>query len=133
MLTFMLDTNIAIHVIKQRPIVALNKFNQYAARICVSSITVAELYFGAENSQNMAKNLAQVDDFLSRLVILDYDSQAASHYGNIYADLTKKGNIISENDMHIAGHARSRGLILVTNNLREFERIEGLRLDNWVS
>lgn len=133
MLTFMLDTNIAIHVIKQRPIAALNKFNQYAARICVSSITVAELYFGAENSQNMAKNLVQVDDFLSRLVILDYDSQAASHYGNIYADLTKRGNVISENDMHIAGHARSRGLILVTNNLREFERVEGLRLDNWVS
>lgn len=133
MLTFMLDTNIAIHVIKQRPIAALNKFNQYAARICVSSITLAELYFGAENSQNMAKNLVQVDDFLSRLVILDYDSQAASHYGNIYADLTKKGNVISENDMHIAGHARSRGLILVTNNLREFERVEGLRLDNWVS
>ena len=133
MLTFMLDTNIAIHVIKQRPIAALNKFNQYAARICVSSITVAELYFGAENSQNMAKNLVQVDDFLSRLVILDYGSQAASHYGNIYADLTKKGNVISENDMHIAGHARSRGLILVTNNLREFERVEGLRLDNWVS
>lgn len=133
MLTFMLDTNIAIHVIKQRPIAALNKFNQYAARICVSSITVAELYFGAENSQNIAKNLVQVDDFLSRLVILDYDSQAASHYGNIYADLTKKGNVISENDMHIAGHARSRGLILVTNNLREFERVEGLRLDNWVS
>lgn len=133
MLTFMLDTNIAIHVIKQRPIAALNKFNQYAARICVSSITVAELYFGAENSQNLAKNLVQVDDFLSRLVILDYDSQAASHYGNIYADLTKKGNVISENDMHIAGHARSRGLILVTNNLREFERVEGLRLDNWVS
>ena len=133
MLTFMLDTNIAIHVIKQRPIAALNKFNQYAARICVSSITVAELYFGAENSQNMAKNLVQVDDFLSRLVILDYDSQAASHYGNIYANLTKKGNVISENDMHIAGHARSRGLILVTNNLREFERVEGLRLDNWVS
>ncbi|MFL0427547.1 type II toxin-antitoxin system VapC family toxin [Moraxella sp. 179-F 1C4 NHS] len=133
MLTFMLDTNIAIHVIKQRPIAALNKFNQYAARICVSSITVAELYFGAENSQNMAKNLVQVDDFLSRLIILDYDSQAASHYGNIYADLTKKGNVISENDMHIAGHARSRGLILVTNNLREFERVEGLRLDNWVS
>lgn len=133
MLTFMLDTNIAIHVIKQRPIAALNKFNQYASRICVSSITVAELYFGAENSQNIAKNLVQVDDFLSRLIILDYDSQAASHYGNIYADLTKKGNVISENDMHIAGHARSRGLILVTNNLREFERVEGLRLDNWVS
>ena len=133
MLTFMLDTNIAIHVIKQRPIAALNKFFLYAARICVSSITVAELYFGAENSQNMAKNLVQVDDFLSRLVILDYDSQAANQYSKKYADLTKKGNVISENDMHIAGHARSRGLILVTNNLREFERVEGLRLDNWVS
>lgn len=133
MFTFMLDTNIAIYVIKERPLSVLKKFNQYSARICVSSITVAELYFGAENSQYVAKNLIQVDDFLSRLTVLDYGVHAASHYGNIYATLSKQGNIMSENDMHIAGHARSLGLILVTNNTKEFQRVDGLRLENWVA
>lgn len=132
MLSFMLDTNIAIYVIKERPISVLNKFNQYASRLCVSSITSAELYFGAENSKHVAQNLAQVDDFLSRLVVLDYDLHASTHYGNIYANLKQKGKVLSENDMHIAGYARSQGLILVTNNTREFERVEGLRLDNWI-
>lgn len=132
MLNFMLDTNTAIYVIKERPITVLNKFNQYAARLCVSTITVAELYYGAENSQYIDRNLAQVDDFLSRLSILPYDNNAASHYGNIRADLTKKGLLIGENDMHIAGHARSQGLIVVTNNIRDFERIDGLRVVDWV-
>lgn len=131
MFSFMLDTNTAIYVIKERPLSALTKFNQYAARLCISSISVAELYFGAENSQNVAKNLMMVDDFLSRLSVLDYDALAGSHYGNIYATLKRQGKLIDENDMHIAGHARSLGLILVTNN-SEFERVAGLRLDNWV-
>ena len=132
MFSFMLDTNTAIYVIKERPLSALTKFNQYAARLCISSISVAELYFGAENSQNVAKNLMMVDDFLSRLSVLDYDALAGSHYGNIYATLKRQGKLIDENDMHIAGHARSLGLILVTNNTSEFERVAGLRLDNWV-
>ena len=132
MLSFMLDTNVAIYVIKERPISALNKFNQFASRLCISNISAGELYFGAENSQQVARNLAQVDDFLSRLVVLDYDVHASSHYGNIYATLRKQGRALSENDMHIAAHARSRGLILVSNNTREFERVDGLRLDNWL-
>lgn len=128
----MLDTNIAIYVIKRKPLEVREKFNQNATRLCVSSITVAELYYGAEKSQFPEQNLAVIEDFLSRLTILDYTSKAALHFGNIKAALSKKGQIIGENDIHIAAHARSEGLVLVTNNLREFERVEGLRLDNWV-
>ena len=72
------------------------------------------------------------DDFISRLEVLDYGIKAAAHYGDIRADLERKGTIIGINDLHIAGHARSEGMVLVTNNLREFDRIDGLRLDNWV-
>lgn len=132
MLTYMLDTNIVIYVIKRRPLEILEKFNQNAARLCVSSITVAELYYGAEKSQFPERNLAVIEDFLSRLTILDYTNKAATHFGNIKANLTKQGKMIGENDLHIAAHSRSEGLILVTNNLREFERVEGLRLANWV-
>jgi tRNA(fMet)-specific endonuclease VapC len=77
-------------------------------------------------------NLRQVEDFVSRLEVLEYGSKAAAHYGDIRADLERKGTPIGVNDLHIAGHARSEGLTLVTNNLRKFERIEALRLDNWV-
>jgi tRNA(fMet)-specific endonuclease VapC len=73
-----------------------------------------------------------VEDFVSRLTLLEYGSKAAAHYGNIRADLELKGRTIGVNDLHIAGHARSEGLTLVTNNLKEFERVEALRLENWV-
>lgn len=132
MLKYMLDTNIAIYVIERRPIIALEKFNQHASQMCVSSITVAELIHGAEKSQNSQQAFAVVEDFLSRLSVLDYDYSAAGHYGDIRANLERKGTPIGVNDLHIAGHARSAGLILVSNNLREFECVEGLRLDNWV-
>ena len=132
MLTYMLDTNIAIYVIKRKPLEALRKFNQNAARICMSSISVAELYYGAGKSEFPERNLAVIEDFLSRLTILDYSHKAATHFGNIKANLSKQGNIIGENDINIAAHARSEGLTLVTNNLREFERVDGLLLDNWV-
>lgn len=132
MLKYMLDSNIAIYVIKRRPIAALEKFNQCASQMCVSSITVAELIHGAEKSQHSQQAFAVVEDFLSRLSILDYDYAAAGHYGDIRANLERKGTPIGVNDLHIAGHARSAGLILVSNNLREFERVDGLRLANWV-
>lgn len=132
MYNFMLDTNICIYVIKERPIKVFNKFNQYAGRICISSIVASELYFGAFNSQFVDKNLRQVEDFLSRLTILDYTAEFSPHYGEIYADLTKQGRLISENDIHIASHARALGLMLITNSTDEFSRVKGLRLDNWV-
>lgn len=132
MLNYMLDTNIAIYVIKHRPAQVAHIFNQHAGRMCVSVITVSELYYGAEKSQFSARNIAVIEDFLSRLEILPYTPKASAHFGNIKAQLTKQGKIIGENDIHIAAHARSEGLVLVSNNLKEFERIEGLRLENWV-
>ena len=128
----MLDTNIVIYVIKRRPIEVLATFNQHAGRLCISSITFAELLHGVEKSDRPAHNLRQVESFVSRLDILQYGDKAAEHYGNIRAVLEKQGQIIGVNDLHIAGHARSEGLILVSNNIKEFKRVEALRLDNWV-
>ena len=132
MLKYMLDSNIAIYVIKRRPPEALSTFNQYAGLLCISTITLAELIHGVEKSAKPDQNLRQVEDFVSRLSILDYSNKAAAHYGDIRANLERKGTPIGVNDLHIAGHARSEGLTLVTNNLKEFSRIEGLRLENWV-
>jgi tRNA(fMet)-specific endonuclease VapC len=129
MLKYMLDTNIVIYVIKRRPIEALAIFNKYAGHLCISSITLAELLHGVEKSDRPEHNLYQVEDFLSRLDVLEYGNKAAEHYGNIRAVLEKQGQIIGVNDLHIAGHARSESLILVTNNIKEFERVEALRLD----
>ena len=133
MLKYMLDTNIVIYVIKRRPIEALKIFNLYAGQECISSVTLAELLHGVEKSGRPEHNLHQVEDFVSRLEVLEYGIKAASHYGNIRADLERKGTPIGVNELHIAGHARSEGLALVTNNLGEFERVEALRLENWVS
>ena len=132
MLKYMLDTNIVIYVIKRRPLAVLEIFNRHAGQMCISSITLAELLHGAEKSTRLEHNVRRVEDFVSRLEVLEYGRKAASHYGDIRADLERKGTPIGVNDLHIAGHARSEGLTLVTNNPREFERVEALRLDNWV-
>ena len=132
MLKYLLDTNIVTHVIKQRPRIALDRFNREHGHMAVSSITLAELIHGAEKSDDLSRNLAAVEDFCSRLVVLPYGDKAAWHYGSIRSALEKMGMTIGVNDLHIAGHARSEGLTLVSNNLREFERVPGLVLDNWV-
>lgn len=132
MLRYMLDTNIVIYVIKRRPMVVLEIFNKYAGQMCISSITLGELIHGVEKSNDPFRNLRKVEDFISRLEVVEYENDAAAHYGEIRANLEKKGTPIGVNDLHIAGHARSLSLTLVTNNLREFERVEGLRLVNWV-
>jgi tRNA(fMet)-specific endonuclease VapC len=131
MLKFMLDTNIVIYVIKRRPVELLDVFNRHAGQMCISSITLAELLHGVEKSSMPDQNLRNVEDFISRIEVLEYGSKAAAHYGEIRADLERKGLPIGVNDLHIAGHARSEGLMLVTNNLREFERVNGLRTTNW--
>jgi tRNA(fMet)-specific endonuclease VapC len=133
MLKYMLDTNIVIYVLKRRPIDALETFNRHAGHMCISAITLAELIHGAEKSVHIERNLRQVEDFISRIEVLAYDIKAANHYGNIRSALELLGTPIGVNDLHIAGHARSEGLILVTNNLKEFERVEALRLENWVA
>ncbi|HTF84416.1 MAG TPA: tRNA(fMet)-specific endonuclease VapC [Cellvibrio sp.] len=132
MLKYMLDTNIVIYVIKRRPLEVRETFNRHAGQLSISAITLAELLHGAEKSAKPEHNLRQVEEFVSRLEVLEYGIKAAAHYGDIRADLERKGTPIGVNDLHIAGHARSEGLILVTNNLREFERVEALRLENWL-
>ena len=132
MLKYMLDTNIVIYIIKRRPLSVLETFNQRAGQLCISSITLAELHHGVEKSEQVSHNLAAVEDFTSRLEVLPYSMQAAAQYGDIRADLEKKGQVIGVNDLHIAGHARSEGLVLVTNNEREFARVAGLRVENWL-
>lgn len=132
MLKYLLDTNIVIYVIKQRPLQVLEVFNRHHGRMAISSITLAELVHGAEKSSDVSRNIAVVEDFVSRLTVLPYDDKAAWQYGNIRAVLEKLGQPIGLNDLHIAAHARSNGLTLVTNNMREFERVPGLLLENWV-
>ena len=131
MLRYLLDTNIVIYVIKRRPIEALEIFNQNAGRMAISSITLAELMHGAEKSSKPPANLAVVEDFCSRLDVLAYGAKAAQHYGSIRAALELRGQTIGVNDLHIAAHARSEGLTLVTNNMRAFERVGALQLQNW--
>ena len=131
MLRYLLDTNIVIYVIKRRPIEALEIFNENAGRMAISSITLAELLHGAEKSSKPPANLAVVEDFCSRLDVLAYGAKAAQHYGSIRAALELRGQTIGVNDLHIAAHARSEGLTLVTNNLREFKRVDALQLENW--
>ena len=133
MLKYLLDTNIVIYVLKSRPKEVLEVFNINASRMAISSITVSELLYGAEKSQNIDRNLEAIEEFISHLDVLPYDAKASQHYGQIKAALEKKGEIIGENDIHIAAHAISQGLILVTNNLREFKRVPNLAFENWVS
>lgn len=131
MLRFLLDTNIVIYVIKRRPLSALQLFNEHAGRMAISSITLAELLHGTEKSNAPARSLAVVEDFCSRLEVLPYGAKAAQHYGSIRSALERSGQIIGVNDLHIAAHARSEGLTLVSNNIREFERVEALQLAHW--
>ena len=132
-MTYMLDTNICIYAMKNRPEKVLERFKKELDNgICVSSITLAELEYGMKNSANSAKNEQSLLKFLLPLSILPFGSAATSEYGEIRTYLRRQGIPIGPLDMLIAGHARAEGLILVTNNVREFERVPGLELENWV-
>jgi tRNA(fMet)-specific endonuclease VapC len=133
MLRYLLDTNIVIYVLKRRPVEVLSTFNANASRMAISSITLAELLHGAEKSSRVSENLAAVEDFCSRLQVLPYGPKAAQHYGAIRSALEKLGQPIGVNDMHIAAHARSEGLVLVTNNMGEFARVPSLEAENWIN
>ena len=113
MLKYLLDTNIVIYVLKRRPKEVLEIFNRNASRMAISSITLSELIFGAEKSPNVDKNLEAIEEFVSHLDVLPYDAKASQQYGQIKAALEKRGEIIGENDIHIAAHAISQGLIFI--------------------
>jgi len=133
MLKYLLDTNIVIYVIKRRPIEVMGVFNENAGRMAISAMTLSELFHGAERSAKVAQNLAVIEEFASLLDVLPYTAKASQHYGAIRSALEKVGRTIGVNDLHIAAHARSEGLTLVTNNLGEFQRVPGLLLENWVA
>ena len=129
---YMLDTNICIYAIKHKPPEVIRKFlSLEPSDLCVSSITYAELMHGVEKSMAVERNRVAMMMFLSPISILDFDSYAAREYGIIRADLERKGTPIGPMDMLIAAHAKAEGLILVTNNTREFKRVEELEIEDW--
>ena len=132
MLKFMLDTNICIFTMKNKPEQVREVFKAHHGQLCISTVTLMELIYGAEKSSSPGRNLADVEGFAARLEVLKYDQDAAAHTGQLRAELAKAGTPIGPYDHMIAGHARSQGLILVTNNLREFNRVPGLRVEDWV-
>lgn len=132
MLKYLLDTNSVIYVVKRRPLEVLAQFNANAGRMAISAITLSELYHGAEKSAKVSQNLEVIEEFASLLEVLPYTAKASQHYGAIRSDLEKAGQTIGVNDLHIAAHARSEGLVVVTNNLSEFARVPGLMVENWV-
>ncbi len=129
----MLDTNICIALIKRKPAYVLQKLQTYAAgEVCISSITLAELRFGASKSQNFAKNHATLDEFLLPLDIANFDEAATRRYGELRSNLEKQGTPIGALDTLIAAHALSLDLTLVTHNTREFNCVTGLRVEDWI-
>ena len=129
----MLDTNICIYIIKQKPLSVKQKFESYEiGELCISSITVSELMYGAYKSQQVERNLKALEYFLMPFEIVEFDFEAAVAYGKIRATLEKQGQVIGGMDMQIAAHAISLGMTVVTNNIKEFKRVEGLKLENWI-
>lgn len=133
MLKYMLDTNICIFTVKNRPQQVREAFNRHHGQLCISSISLMELIYGAERSAMPERNLSVIEGFSARLEVLNYDQAAASHTGQLRAELARSGTPIGPYDQLIAGHARSQGLILVTNNRREFDRVPGLRVEDWTA
>ena len=133
MLRWMLDTNLCIRVLRDRPAGVRERFNREADAMCISTIVMTELLHGAEKSNRPAENRRAVEQFAARLAVLPFDEPAAAHAANIRATLETQGMPIGGYDLLIAGHARSQGLVVVTGNLREFDRVDGLRSEDWLT
>lgn len=132
MLSHLLDTNTVIYVIRNTPVEVRDRFISHTGKLGISSITYAELAYGVQKSQQQKMNRVALDRFCVRVEVLPYAIEAAEQYGVIRSDLEALGKVIGPNDLHIAAHAKAENLILVTNNLREFERVDGLQLENWL-
>lgn len=130
---YLIDTNICIYIMNTHPPEVLQKFKSIGVgEVGISSITVSELHYGASKSIHIKKNIQRLDEFLSPFEILSYDDNASRCYGKIRSKLEKKGKIIGPLDMLIAAHALSKKLILISNNIKEFNRIRSLQVENWV-
>ena len=131
---YMLDTNIVAFAKNNRPEIVLERMGQFEpGDLCVSSITLAELEYGVFNSSNPDRNQLALTLFLASIEVVPFGDDAAVEYGRIRADLRRKGTPIGANDLLIAAHAKALGMTLVTNNTREFSRVEGLALEDWAS
>ncbi|MFC7332399.1 type II toxin-antitoxin system tRNA(fMet)-specific endonuclease VapC [Rhodocista pekingensis] len=133
MLRFMLDTNVCIRVLRDRPQGVRQRFNDEAGSLCISVVTLGELLHGAARSARPAAVREDVERFAERLDVLPFDADAAGHFADIRASLERNGQVIGPYDLMIAGHARSRGLTVVTGNLGEFRRVEGLISEDWLT
>lgn len=133
MLRCLLDTNPCIRVLRDRPASLRARFSAETTGLCISDVVLYEPLFGAEKSARPAENRTAVERFAARLGVLPFDSAAAAHAADIRADLERQGASIEAYDLMVAGHARSRGLIVVTGNLGEFSRVEDLRLEDWLA
>ena len=131
MLRYLLDTNFCIRVLRDRPPGMRERFNAEADNLCISTIVLTELLYGAAKSARPEHNRQQVEHFAARLEVLPFDQEAADHAADIRAILEREGRMIGGYDVLIAGHARSRGMIVVTHNMREFTRVDGLRCEDW--
>lgn len=131
---YMLDTDICSYIIRNKPAEVRSRMNAIPLiNQCISAVTLGELLFGVKRSTNASVNRAVVDSFVSHLNVLDWDAEAAEHYGDIRAVLQSQGTPIGSMDMMIAAHARSLGAIVVTNNRRHFQRVPGLVIETWLS
>ena len=131
---YMLDTNMIIYAMNGRPDQLKKLFMKFGKNdLCISAIAMAELEFCVSNSSRINSNRDNLYRFISGFEIMPFDSNAAREYGDIRADLKRKGQMIGSNDMLIAAHAKSLGLTLVTNNIREFSRVDGLKVENWLN
>ena len=133
MLKYLLDTNILIYTIKNRPMSVRRAFKKHSGQMAISAVSLGELVYGAEKSTQTERNLNDIDGLVSRLKVLPFDQEAAIQFGQVRAELARAGKPIGPYDQMIAGQARSQGLILVSNNMREFKRVPGLRVENWTS
>lgn len=134
MARYLLDTNICIYLTKQQHPALIQRFESLAENeVAMSVITFGELQFGAQKSQHPKQVLEALERLSLAIPVLEMTQQASQHYGEIRAHLQKSGTLIGNNDLWIAAHARAEDLILVTNNVREFERVLDLKLENWVA
>ncbi|RNC77355.1 VapC toxin family PIN domain ribonuclease [Piscirickettsiaceae bacterium NZ-RLO2] len=133
---YMLDTNICIYLIKQKPrsyYERLMEVEKSRHILAISSIVLSELQFGVARSQHQRKNQEAINTLVNKLEVLPYEEKAAKYYGDLRANLQKKGTVIGGNDMIIAAHALSEKAVLVTHNTKEFQRVEHLELEDWAS
>lgn len=131
---YLLDTNICIYIIKHQPEIVRQHFEKHLPNrnILISVITLGELRFGAEKSQHKEKALKVIDELTSMIQVVELDENVAAHYAEIRQALSSKGQIIGSNDLWLAAHARANNWIMVTNNEKEFSRVDGLKVENWV-